>query len=539
MKIVLAEKVSPATAAVFATEPSWQVITHDKIANGLAEELADADALVVRSAVQVDAALLAAAPNLRVIGRAGVGVDNIDAEAATRRGMVVMNTTGANAVAVAELTLCLMVSLARMVSRANSTMHAGKWEKKSLQGFELRGKTLGIIGLGRVGLEVARRARAFGMELIGHDPFVNAAIARENGVRLGSVEEVLAAADYLTLHVGLTPQTEGMMNAKSLATMKKGVRIVNCARGELIDEGALAEALRSGQVAGAALDVFQKEPLKDSAFFGMDNVILTPHIAGSTAEAQEAVGVQIAEQVKAYLKLGVVQNAVNVASLSHEEYTEIAPYIGMAESLGSLLAQISAGQGKAKNIESIKIAYNGRLASMRTELLRNAALCGLLSPSEQVNRINAASIAAARGIHVHEEKKDAVSGGAANVLKLTLHSAGGDLTASGTVLHGNSSRLLSMDDIDIEAPLHGSLLFLRNKDIPGVIGRVGTILGEHAINNANFTRGRPEASRGKATGEAMAVIQIDADSSHAGMAKALAALQSVDAVLRVSLVQLD
>lgn len=539
MKIVLAEKVSPATVAVFATEPGWQVITHDKIANGLPEELVDADALVVRSAVQVDAALLAAAPKLRVIGRAGVGVDNIDAEAATRRGMVVMNTPGANAVAVAELTLCLMVSLARMVSRANATMHAGKWEKKSLQGFELRGKTLGIIGLGRVGLEVARRARAFGMELVGHDPFVNAAIARENGVRLGTVEEVFAAADYLTLHVGLTPQTEGMINAKSLATMKKGVRIVNCARGELIDEAALVEALRSGQVGGAALDVFQKEPLKDSAFFGLENVILTPHIAGSTAEAQEAVGVQIAEQVKAYLKLGVVQNAVNVASLSHEEYTEIAPYIGMAENLGSLLAQISAGQGHGKNIESIKIAYNGRLASMRTELLRNAALCGVLAPSEQVNRINAASIAAERGIRVDEEKKEAVTGGAANVLKLTLHSAGGDLTASATVLHGNSSRLLTMDDIDIEAPLHGTLLFLRNKDIPGVIGRVGTILGENKVNIANFTLGRPEASRGKATGEAMAVIQVDADASHTGIAKAVAALQSVDAVIRVGLVELD
>ena len=538
MKIVLAEKVSPATVAVFASEPDWKVVPHDKIANGLAAELADADALVVRSAVQVDAALLDAAPKLRVIGRAGVGVDNIDAEAATRRGMVVMNTPGANAVAVAELTLCLMVSLARMVSRANSTMHAGKWEKKSLQGVELRGKTLGIIGLGRVGLEVARRARAFGMELIGHDPFVNAAIARENGVRLGTVAEVFAAADYLTLHVGLTPQTEGMINAKSLATMKKGVRIVNCARGELIDEGALAEALRSGHVGGAALDVFQKEPLKDSAFFGMDNVILTPHIAGSTGEAQEAVGVQIAEQVKAYLKLGVVQNAVNVASLSREEYTEIAPYIGMAESLGSLLVQISAGAAKTQPVESIEIVYNGRLAGMRTELLRNAALCGVLSPSEQVNRINAASIAAERGIRVHEEKKEAVTGGAANVLKLTLHSASGDLTASATVLHGSQSRLLSMDDIDIEAPLHGTLLFLRNKDIPGVIGRIGTILGEHKINIANFTLGRPDASRAKAKGEAMAVIQIDAEDNQANIAQAITALKSVDAVLRVGLVKL-
>ena len=538
MKIVLAEKVSPATVAVFASEPGWRVVTHDQIAKGLAAELADADALVVRSAVQVDAALLDAAPKLRVIGRAGVGVDNIDAEAATRRGMVVMNTPGANAVAVAELTLSLMVALARMIPRANTTMHAGKWEKKSLQGVELRGKTLGIVGLGRVGLEVARRARAFGMELVGHDPFVAASIARENGVRLAPVDEVLRVADYLTLHVGLTPQTEGLINAKTLATMKKGARIVNCARGELIDEVALAEALRSGHIGGAALDVFQKEPLKDSAFFGLDNVILTPHIAGSTAEAQEAVGVQIAEQVKAYLKLGVVQNAVNVASLSHEEYTEIAPYIGMAESLGSLLVQIAAGSAKAQPVENIEIVYNGRLASMRTELLRNAALCGVLSPSEQVNRINAASIAAERGIRVHEEKKEAVTGGAANVLKLTLHSASGDLTASATVLHGTSPRLLSMEDIDIEAPLHGTLLFLRNKDIPGVIGRIGTILGEHKINIANFTLGRPDANRGKARGEAMAVIQIDADDNHAGIAQAITALKSVDAVLRVGLVKL-
>jgi len=538
MKIVLAEKVSPATVAVFASEPGWQVVTHDQITKDLAAELADADALVVRSAVQVDAALLDAAPKLRVIGRAGVGVDNIDAEAATRRGMVVMNTPGANAVAVAELTLSLMVALARMIPRANATMHAGKWEKKSLQGVELRGKTLGIVGLGRVGLEVARRARAFGMELIGHDPFVNASIARENGVRLGTVEEVFVAADYLTLHVGLTPQTEGLINEKTLTTMKKGARIVNCARGELIDEVALAEALRSGHIGGAALDVFQKEPLKDSAFFGMDNVILTPHIAGSTAEAQEAVGVQIAEQVKAYLKLGVVQNAINVASLSREEYTEIAPYIGMAENLGSLLAQISAGQGHAHNVENIQIAYHGRLAGMRTELLRNAALCGILSPSEQVNRINAASIAAERGIRVHEEKKEAVTGGAANILKLTIHSANGDLTASATVLHGASSRLLSMEDIDIEAPLHGTLLFLRNKDIPGVIGRIGTILGEHKINIANFALGRPDARQGKASGEALAIIQIDAQTNRAGISKAIAALQSVDAILRAGLVEL-
>ncbi len=266
-----------------------------------------------------------------------------------------------------------------MVPRANATMHDGRWEKKSLQGAELRGKTLGIVGMGRVGLEVARRARVFGMELIGHDPFVSAnpkaraAIAREYGAQLTSLEEVFREADYLTLHVGLTPETESMINATSLAAMKKGVRIVNCARGELVVEEALAEALKSGQVAGAALDVFRKEPLKDSPFFALENVILTPHIAGSTGEAQEAVGIQIAEQVRAYLTTGVVQNAVNFPSLSYEEYTATAPYIELGERLGKFLAATFTGK-----VESVHIAYSGALAEMRTEMIRNAALCGLL-----------------------------------------------------------------------------------------------------------------------------------------------------------------
>jgi len=329
MKIVLAEKVSPATLAVFAAEPGWEVLTHDQLPDGLPAALAEADALVVRSAVQADDALMAQAPKLRVIGRAGVGVDNIDAQAATRRGIVVMNTPGANAVAVAELTLGLMLALARKLPAANATMHAGKWEKKNLQGVELRGKTLGILGLGRIGLEVAKRAKGFGLEIVGSDPFVSAAVARENGIQLVTLDELFAKSDYLTLHVGLTPQTTGVINAKTLAKTKKGVRIINCARGELIEDAALVEALKSGQVGGAALDVFASEPAKETPFHGLDNVILTPHIAGSTAEAQEAVGIQIARQVRDYLKLGVVQNAVNLPSLSHEEYVVLAPYIDL------------------------------------------------------------------------------------------------------------------------------------------------------------------------------------------------------------------
>src|SRR5262249_43934695 len=278
---------------------------------------------------------------LRVIGRAGVGVDNIELDAATRQGIAVMNTPGANAVAVAEHTLAMFLAMARHLCRADALMHAGKWEKKSLQGTELRGKTLGIVGLGRIGMEVARRARAFGMTLIAHDPFVSTSVAKEHGIQMAALDEVYSAADYLTLHVGLTPQTTGMINAESIRKMKHGVRLVNCARGELIDEVSLAQGLKQGQVAAAALDVFHEEPLRQSPLTSFENVVLTPHIGGSTHEAQDAVGVQIAHQVKEYLKHGVIQNAVNVPSVSHDEYLELHPYITLAERLGSFLAQIS------------------------------------------------------------------------------------------------------------------------------------------------------------------------------------------------------
>ncbi len=531
MKIVLAEKVSPATLAVFAAEPGWDVKTHDQLPEGLPAALADADALVVRSAVQVDDALMEHALKLRVIGRAGVGVDNIDAEAATRRGIVVMNTPGANAVAVAELTICLMIALARKVPAANATMHAGKWEKKSLQGAELRGKTLGILGLGRVGLEVARRARGFGMEIVGSDPFVPAAVARENGIALVPMEEMFARADYLTLHVGLTPQTQGIINAKTLATMKKGARIINCARGELVDDAALVAALRSGQVAGAALDVFSVEPPKESPYFGLDNVILTPHIAGSTAEAQEAVGVQIAQQVREYLKLGVVQNAVNLPSLSHEEYVKMAPYIDLAGRLGSFLAQA----GKS-GIEAIHLIYGGALCEAKTELVRNAAIAGLLQGSENVNRINAAAVAAERGIRVHEEKEESHRGGTATVLTVVLLTASGESRASATVIHGEQPRLLAFDEIDVEAPLEGTLVVCRNLDVPGVIGRIGTILGQQGVNIANFALGRERRApsiAGKLV-KALAVVQVDEPVSES----ALEPLKVIEALLEARLVKL-
>ena len=536
MKIVLAEKVSSATLAVFHQEPGWQIVTPDQIKNGLAAELADADALVVRSAVQADAALLSHAPKLRVIGRAGVGVDNIDTDAATRQGIVVMNTPGANAVAVAELTLGLMIAMGRSIPRANSTMHAGKWDKKSLQGSELRGKTLGIVGLGRIGLEVARRANAFGMDVIGYDPFIAPVIARENDVTLVGIDDIFRGSDYLTLHVGLTTQTEGLINAHSIAIMKKGVRIINCARGELIVDEALVEGLKSGQIGGAALDVFRQEPLKDSPYFNLDNVLLSPHIAGSTDEAQEAIGIQLACQVRDYLKLGVVQNAVNLPSLSHEEYAELAPYIEMAERLGHFLSHATPG-----NLENIQITYSGRIAQGKTELVRNAAIAGIFAHSDPsgdpVNRINAAAIAADRGIRIQEDKKEFVTGGSGSVLKLVLHSSDGDVSASATVLHGTSPRLLSYDGIDIEAPLNGTLVAIRNHDVPGVIGRIGTILGEHSLNIANFALGRSVRSQRVPQGQALAVVQIDVPSASEASA-AIEALRKVEAIASVRLVEL-
>ena len=555
MKIVLAEKVSPATLAILQKEPGWNCLTADQVAalpGKLPEALADADALIVRSAVQADAALLSHAPKLRIIGRAGVGVDNIDAAEATRRGIVVMNTPGANAVAVAELTLGLMIAMARAIPRANATLHAAKWDKKSLQGSELRGKTLGIVGCGRIGLEVARRAHAFGMTILGYDPFIAPVIARENNITLVPIEEIFAASDFLSLHVGLTPQTEGLINKHSLAIMKQGIRIINCARGELIVDEALAEAVRSGHVAGAALDVFQQEPLKDSPYFALDNVLLSPHIAGSTDEAQEAIGMQLANQVRDFLKLGVVQNAVNVPSLTEDEYAQVSPYIEMAERLGLLLGHAagSAHGHSSSHIESISLTYSGRLAQLKTDMIRNAAIAGVLRGADGINRINAASIAADRGIRLQEDKREHVVGGTGATLRLVLRwSRGGgsgapeqgEWSGVATVLHGNSPRLLNYDGIDVEAELAGTLVVIRNQDVPGVIGRIGTILGEASLNIANFALGRAKPMRSSRLleGQALAVVQLDIPETAATeLQQALTALRSVEAITSVRTVEL-
>src|SRR5713226_6091188 len=377
-----------------------------------------------------------------------------------------MNTPGANAIAVAEHTLAMMLAMARPIGRANELMHAGKWEKKSLQGTELRGKTLGIAGLGRIGMEVARRARAFGMEVVGHDPFVSVGVAKEQGIRL-----------------------------------------VNCARGELVHEVDLVQALKAGHVAAAALDVFADEPLKNSPLQTMENVILTPHIGGQTQEAQEAVGVQIAQQVREYLKHGVIQNAVNVPSVSAEEYAEMQPYIVLAERMGAFLAQISEG-----SIQEISLRYSGHIADWKTDLIRNGAVKGILNQTldEKANLVNAASLAEERGLTVHEaHKAKGSTGGAGSVLSIFLKSSTEEHLVKGAVLHGEAPRLLHVDDIDVEAPLERDLIYMRNSDVPGVIGKVGTILGEGEINIEDFSLGRRSAETFSEPREAIAVVHVD------------------------------
>jgi D-3-phosphoglycerate dehydrogenase len=517
MKIVVAEKISSAGLKLLAAEPGWTVVTPEDYAASPDTALADADALIVRSAVMADDKLLEKASRLRVIGRAGVGVDNIEMPSATRRGIVVMNTPGANALAVAELTIGLMLSLARHIPRADRTTRAGKWEKKSLQGTELNGKTLGLIGLGRIGTEVAQRAHALGMTVVATDPYVSPERARELNVALCPIDDLFARADYISLHLGLTPQTAGFLNAASFAKMKPGVRIVNCARGELVDEAALFSALQSGQVGAVALDVFAAEPPKNSPLLALDSVVVTPHIGGSTAEAQEAVGTQIALQIREYLQRAVVQNAVNIPSLSDLEYREMRPFMELAEKLGSLLAQLFDG-----NLEEIRLSYAGAISGWKTELLRSAAIVGVLrqTSSDNVNLVNAATQAQARGLHLSEEKLTE-SQNDVNLLAVALRNQNTTLEARGTVVRRLAApRIIELNGIEIESPLDGNLLVIANVDVPGVIGAVGSVLGQNGVNIARFALGREAAqvsmaatagqdTIGDARPTALAMVQTD------------------------------
>jgi D-3-phosphoglycerate dehydrogenase / 2-oxoglutarate reductase len=502
MRIVIADGL-PASAIETLKQPDWHIDNRQgRSPAELAADLRDADALVVRSATKATRELIDSAHKLRVIARAGTGVDNVDVAAATARGIVVMNAPGANSLSVAELTMGLILSLARNIPAADASMKDSKWEKSKFAGAEIRSKTLGLVGLGRIGQEVAARAHAFEMNVIAHDPFISADLAVALGVALVSLDDLCTRSDYISLHLPAMPSTRHIFNAERLAKCKRGVRIINTARGELIDEAALADAIASGQVAGAGVDVFDVEPPKDWRLASLPQVVATPHIAASTKEAQEQVGTETATALRDFLKEGVIRNAVNFPSVSMEEYKRLRPYLTLAKYLGLVVAQL----GEAR-INAVGVRYYGELAAESHQLLGSAVLegvlCAILS-SSGVTPVNARTVAAERGIELIESRSTRARN-YTSLISVKLHTDDGDRWVEGTVFANGSLRLVLVDGVDVEAPLDGTLLIIKNNDQPGVIGDVGTLLGRHRVNIASFALGRDPACVDCAVG----VVNVD------------------------------
>jgi D-3-phosphoglycerate dehydrogenase / 2-oxoglutarate reductase len=504
MKILVCDKLSQQGIDLLRQEPGWQVDVKTNLNPAhLLDIVGDYDGLVIRSNTKIKTEVIKVARKLKVIGRAGTGVDNVDLEAATKKGIVVMNTPGGNSISVAEHTIALLLSLARYLPQASFSTKHGKWEKKQFTGFELKDKTLGVVGLGRIGIEVVRRAKAFQMDVVIYDPFVSDRLAKDLNIKMVSLDDLLATSDIITLHVPLVETTRNLINAQSIAKMKDGVYLINTARGELIQENDLATALDSGKIAGAALDVLSAEPpAADHHLLKHPHVIATPHIAASTLEAQETVGVEIAEQVRGFLRAGIIRNAVNFPSVSFEEYQKLGPFLRLGENLGAFLSQISQGR-----MNEIGIRYYGETVELNTNLIANAIIVGILKPilCEGVNVINARKILDERGILLIESRSNRVRS-YSNLISVRLKTDQREEWIEGTILSQDNLRLVSVDGIDIEAPLHGTVLFIRNNDTPGVIGQIGTLLGNNRINIANFALGRVEGNH-----HAVGVVNVDSE----------------------------
>jgi D-3-phosphoglycerate dehydrogenase / 2-oxoglutarate reductase len=529
MKIVVADELPASALALLRAETSWVIDARSgRKPDELAADLSDADAILVRSATKVDARMLAAAPNLRIVARAGTGVDNVDVEAASARGILVVNAPGANSISVAEHACALMLALARSIPAADGAMKDSRWEKKRFLGSELRGKTLGVAGLGRIGQEVALRARAFGMRVVAHDPFISKEIAAGLGVTLMSLDAVCAEADYLTLHLPSTPETRHLFNDDRLSRCKPGIRLINTARGELIDEAALRRAIESGLVGGAGLDVFETEPPADWSLARLPQVIATPHIAASTEEAQELVGIETAASVRDFLRSGIVRNAVNFPSIQPDDMQRLQPWIRLADHLGT----IASHMGTAR-IEELGVRYYGALVESRgVEILAASAAAGVLRPilSSSVSIVNARAAARERGIDIVESRSSR-SRHFTSLVSVKLSTDAGDRWVEGTVFEPNSPRLVSVRGVDVEAPLGGTMLIITNDDQPGVIGGVGTILGRHGVNIASFALGRGE--RG-----AIGIVNVDEDGAAEALDRAVDELRRMPAIREAFVVRL-
>ena len=503
-RVLISDALSPAAVQIFkdrGVEVDFQPnLGKDK--EKLAAAIDGFDGLAIRSATKVTAKLLEQAKGLKVIGRAGIGVDNVDIPAATARGIIVMNTPFGNSITTAEHAITLMLSLARQIPEADTSTRAGKWEKNKFLGVEIFSKTLGVIGCGNVGSIVADRAIGLKMKVIAYDPFLSAERALDLGVEKVELDELWQRADFITLHTPLTDRTRNIINADTLKLTRKGVRLINCARGELVDEAALVAALKSGHVAGAAIDVFPEEPPPaDSPLFGLPNVVCTPHLGASTLEAQENVALQVADQMSEYLLRGAISNAVNFPSISAEEAPKLKPFVALAEKLGSF-----AGQLTETGVQRVQITYEGVVAQMNTRALTSAALAGLLRPMLQnVNVVSAPIVAKERGIVVDETRREA-AGDYESLITVTLTTDQQSRHVSGTVFADGRPRIVNIKGIRMDAEFGPSMIYITNLDKPGFIGKFSSTLGDAGINIATFHVGREAAG-----GSAIALIEIDGE----------------------------
>ena len=500
-KVLVSDKLSETAVQIFRDRGIDVDFMPDlgKDKDKLAEVIGQYDGLAIRSATKVTPTLLAKADNLKVIGRAGIGTDNVDKEAASKKGVIVMNTPFGNMITTAEHAIAMMFAVARQIPEASASTHAGKWEKSKFMGIELTNKTLGVIGAGNIGGIVCERALGLRMKVIAYDPFLSAEKAAKMGVEKVELDNLLTRADFITLHVPLTDQTRNILSRENLAKTKKGVRIINCARGGLVDEEALAEMLQSGHVAGAAFDVFSEEPAKENALFNLPNVVCTPHLGAATTEAQENVALQVAEQISNYLLTGAVENALNMPSVTAEEAKVMGPWIKLAGHLGSFIGQMTD-----EPIKAINILYDGVAAEMNLAALNCAVVAGIMKKANpEVNMVSAPVIAKERGIQIATTNQDK-SGVFAGYIKVTVVTERRERSIGGTVFSDGKPRFIQIKGINIDAEVGAHMLYTTNEDVPGIIGALGQTMGENNVNIANFTLGRAEAG-----GEAIALLYVD------------------------------
>lgn len=498
-KVLISDKMDPNAARIFKESGCDVDVITGQSPDELKAIIGQYDGLAIRSSTTVTPEILDAATNLKVIGRAGIGVDNVDIPYASSKGVVVMNTPFGNSITTAEHAIAMIMALARQLPEANESTQAGKWEKSRFMGVEVTGKVLGLIGAGNIGSIVASRAQGLRMKVIAYDPFLTEERGIELGIEKVELDGLLERADFISLHTPLTDQTRNILSAENLAKTRKGVRIVNCARGGLIDEAALKAGLESGHIAGAALDVFAKEPAKENPLFGTPNFICTPHLGASTTEAQVNVALQVAEQMSDYLVNGGVSNALNMPSLSAEEAPKLRPYMALAENLGKLVGQLAHG-----NLANISIEREGAAAQLNGKPITGAVLAGLMGQySQSVNMVNAPYLAKERGLDVREIRHDR-EGDYQTLIRVTVATSQGDRSVAGTLFGKAEPRLVEIFGIGIEADLEGHMLYIVNDDAPGFIGRIGSLLGEKGINIGTFHLGRR-----KAGGEAVLLLSVD------------------------------